>query len=97
MGAGESSQPAYPAEFLDELIQGGLRWLIEHPNPDGGWGDTDKSHSNIATTMLVVAAFELAGATGAHQSLIDAANAFDLLRERDTSNSFLHCWLIILD
>ena len=29
------------------LIDGGIRWILEHQNGDGGWGDTDKSHSNI--------------------------------------------------
>jgi squalene-hopene/tetraprenyl-beta-curcumene cyclase len=43
-----------------ELIAGGLRWLTEHQNADGGWGDTNKSFSNISTTMLCRAAFELA-------------------------------------
>lgn len=47
--------------FLSELIVGGINWLAEHQNEDGGWGDTDKSHSNIATTMLAVAAFHLTG------------------------------------
>jgi squalene-hopene/tetraprenyl-beta-curcumene cyclase len=43
------------------LITGGLRWLAEHQNADGGWGDTVKSLSNISTTMLCRAAFYLAG------------------------------------
>jgi len=47
---------------LGRLIAGGLDWLAQHRNPDGGWGDTDKSHSNLSTTMLVRAAFHLAGA-----------------------------------
>jgi squalene-hopene/tetraprenyl-beta-curcumene cyclase len=34
------------------LVRAGLRWLIEHRNPDGGWGDTDRSVSNISTTAL---------------------------------------------
>ncbi|MFO7906896.1 MAG: prenyltransferase/squalene oxidase repeat-containing protein [Pirellulaceae bacterium] len=42
-------------------IEDGARWLLARQNPDGGWGDTDKSHSNIATTMLVVAALHLSG------------------------------------
>ena len=42
-----------------ELIASGLQWLIDHQNPDGGWGDTTKSHSNISTTMLCRAAFYL--------------------------------------
>ena len=31
--------------FLSELIVGGINWLADHQNTDGGWGDTDKSHS----------------------------------------------------
>jgi len=42
-----------------ELIAGGIRWLCEHQNADGGWGDTTKSFSNISTTMLCRAALEI--------------------------------------
>lgn len=45
------------------LITAGLRWLAQHQNPDGGWGDTVKSLSNISTTMLCRAAFHLTGQT----------------------------------
>ncbi len=38
------------------LIRGGLHWLIQHQNEDGGWGDTISSPSNISTTVLVWAA-----------------------------------------
>ncbi|RFC46421.1 MAG: squalene-hopene/tetraprenyl-beta-curcumene cyclase [Verrucomicrobia bacterium] len=38
-------------------IEAGLNWLAAHQNADGGWGDTNKSHSNISTTALVWAAF----------------------------------------
>ncbi|HEX3313772.1 MAG TPA: prenyltransferase/squalene oxidase repeat-containing protein [Gemmataceae bacterium] len=48
------------------LIAGGIRWLAQRQNDDGGWGDTDRSISNISTTMLVRAAFHLAGADSAH-------------------------------
>ncbi len=34
------------------LIQQGIRWLAQHQNSDGGWGDTILSISNISTTML---------------------------------------------
>jgi len=44
------------------LIDEGVRWLLTHVNPDGGWGDTPDSVSNISTTALVWAA--LAFGTG---------------------------------
>lgn len=49
-----------PFEYR-ELIDGGIRWLAEHQNADGGWGDTVKSFSNISTTMLVRSAFRMIG------------------------------------
>jgi squalene-hopene/tetraprenyl-beta-curcumene cyclase len=39
------------------LVAGGLRWLAQHQNADGGWGDTTRSFSNISTTTLGWAAF----------------------------------------
>jgi squalene-hopene/tetraprenyl-beta-curcumene cyclase len=44
-----------------ERIDAGLKWLADHQNADGGWGDTVKSVSNISTTMLCRAAFKLLG------------------------------------
>ena len=41
------------------LINGGLKWLAEHQNSDGGWGDTVLSISNISTTMLAHAVFRV--------------------------------------
>ena len=35
------------------VLAGGVDWLIAEQCPDGGWGDTSLSHSNISTTMLV--------------------------------------------
>ncbi|MCA9268932.1 MAG: squalene--hopene cyclase, partial [Planctomycetales bacterium] len=62
--------------FLSELIVGGINWLANHQNPDGGWGDTDKSHSNIATTMLAVAAFHLTGVPVRHAGALERAQAY---------------------
>ena len=45
-------------------------------NADGGFGDTDLSQSNIATTYLVVAALHLAGATKPHAELLARADAY---------------------
>lgn len=56
-----------------QLIAGGLKWLAAQQNDDGGFGDTDKSLSNISTTMLVQAAVHLAGAADGHQRLLRRA------------------------
>lgn len=44
----------------DRAIAVGCDWLVRQQNSDGGFGDTDRSYSNIATTLLVLAAWELA-------------------------------------
>src|SRR5690606_18401284 len=41
-----------------------------------GWGDTDRSHSNIATTMLVQAAFHLAGVPADHVGMLERAQQY---------------------
>jgi squalene-hopene/tetraprenyl-beta-curcumene cyclase len=61
---------------LSELIVRGIEWLADHQNEDGGWGDTDKSYSNISTTMLAVAAFHLTGVPCKHADLLERAEAY---------------------
>jgi len=51
------------ADHFDAMIERGSNWLCNAQNSDGGFGDTDRSLSNIATTLLVLAAWELAGHT----------------------------------
>ena len=43
-----------------KMITDGAAWLRSHQNADGGWGDTADSPSNLATTILCVAALTLA-------------------------------------
>lgn len=62
-----------------ELIAGGVRWLAEHQNSDGGWGDTTRSKSNVSTTALCWAALGMAAASGGEQSV---ARAEEWLAER---------------
>src|SRR6478672_4024702 len=61
---------------VEALIQRGVAWLVNQQNSDGGFGDTDLSHSNIATTYLVVAALHLAGVADQHADLINRANRY---------------------
>src|SRR5262245_60553376 len=65
-----------PAQQMDDLISRGVGYLVTQQNQDGGFGDTDLSHSNIATTYLVVAALHLAGVVDGHAELIRRANAY---------------------
>ncbi|MEO1615157.1 MAG: prenyltransferase/squalene oxidase repeat-containing protein [Planctomycetota bacterium] len=46
------------------LIANGAKYLRTQQNEDGGFGDTDRSHSNIATSYLVLSASTLAGKLG---------------------------------
>lgn len=61
-------------ERFDSYIQKGLRWLANHANADGGWGDTTRSFSNISTTTLGWAAFgSVKGADAQYRSTVAAA------------------------
>lgn len=61
---------------LGKLIFGGLDWLVQAQNSDGGWGDTDRSLSNIATTMLVRAAFQLTCVPADHADILERAGRY---------------------
>ena len=61
---------------LSDLVISSLRWLVRHQNDDGGWGDTDRSRSNIATTMLVRAVFQMTGVPAQYGHLAAKADAF---------------------
>lgn len=55
MAQGKSGDPGQA-----DLIRRGMEFLRGQQNSDGGFGDTDLSHSNIATSYLVLAASKLA-------------------------------------
>ena len=61
---------------LAEQIEAGLKWLADHANADGGWGDTTISRSNLSTTTLCWAAFGAAGADERFATAVDAAGAW---------------------
>jgi squalene-hopene/tetraprenyl-beta-curcumene cyclase len=57
-------------------IAGGVRWLCEHVNADGGWGDTVFSRSNISTTALCWAALAAGGAGAEYAHIANGAEAW---------------------
>jgi squalene-hopene/tetraprenyl-beta-curcumene cyclase len=61
---------------FDALIHGGLTWLTEHQNADGGWGDTVRSFSNISTTMLCRSTFHICGAAGRLEETLRKSEAW---------------------
>jgi squalene-hopene/tetraprenyl-beta-curcumene cyclase len=77
-----------PAKW-DKLIERGSVWLSRAQNADGGFGDTDRSLSNIATTLLVLAAWQLAGHNQRYTkqialawSYVEQRGSWDGLRQR---------------
>lgn len=82
--------PESKLELVNQAIEQGCQWLMQRQNTDGGWGDTDRSHSNIATTFLVIAASRLAGGQSMDQhpqivrawKYVDAKGRWDGLRKR---------------
>ncbi|HBJ36225.1 MAG TPA: squalene--hopene cyclase, partial [Planctomycetaceae bacterium] len=72
-------------EAIDRLIRRGITYLDSQQNADGGYGDTDRSHSNIATSYLVLAARTLANNSFGLDRLrtyLKSAGEFDGLRQR---------------
>ena len=84
-------------ETFRVLIHRGMDYLRDQQNEDGGFGDTDRSHSNIATSYLVLAASTLAkqvqcsldaqcslddGQLDALRNYIDKAGGIEGLRQR---------------
>ena len=71
-----STEGGGPLGQRQRLVDRGLEYLAGCQNPDGGWGDTDKSLSNIATTMLVRAAFHISGQTDRRRELLNRADEY---------------------
>lgn len=56
-----------------DMVSRGIAWLADQQNADGGWGDTDKSISNISTTMLCRSALYLTGNQARRHSTVERA------------------------
>ena len=63
-------------KVIESLIENGGQWLARAQNEDGGFGDTNRSLSNIATTLLVLAAWQLAGHNARYANQIGKAWAY---------------------
>ena len=83
----ELEQVASSDSNFDSLSDNGVRWLLQAQNKDGGWGDTDKSFSNIATTMLCVAALKLAGQSEFANGALERAEGY--IEEQDGVSGLL--------
>lgn len=80
----ESSRFQVPGSKFQVHIDAGLRWLAEHANLDGGWGDTTLSLSNLSTTTLCWAAFCVGQGGGkVHQATVARAEAWISQRTGD--------------
>ncbi len=55
----EKAEPSDIQPWMREQLEAAVPWLVSQQNEDGGWGDTDRSRSNISTTMLSIAAIRL--------------------------------------
>jgi len=47
------------------LAAGGAAWLVAHVNPDGGWGDTPESGSNLSASLISLGALRALKRCGA--------------------------------
>jgi squalene-hopene/tetraprenyl-beta-curcumene cyclase len=63
-------------EAIQQKIEAGLQYLTSVQNEDGGFGDTDRSYSNIATTFLVIAAWKIC------EPSIDARRAWEYIEKQ---------------
>ncbi|MGC9035321.1 MAG: prenyltransferase/squalene oxidase repeat-containing protein [Verrucomicrobiia bacterium] len=60
--------------FDYSLVQSGIDWLAKNVNPDGGWGDTTLSFSNLSTTVLCWSAFYIVkDAVKKHEHIVQNA------------------------
>jgi squalene-hopene/tetraprenyl-beta-curcumene cyclase len=67
-------------DALKDAVEAGRRWLVDHQNADGGWGDTVRSRSNISTTAIVWAVLATLGESEP-ASRASIARASDWLRQ----------------
>lgn len=73
----DKAAPAFDTAYqgdLSELIVTSLHWLAQQQHADGGWGEGEASE--LATTMLVRAAFQITGVPVQYADLVERADTF---------------------
>ncbi|HEU4689075.1 MAG TPA: prenyltransferase/squalene oxidase repeat-containing protein [Vicinamibacterales bacterium] len=87
LALGIAVRNGYPdAARLAPLVNAGVSWLVNHQNPDGGWGDTVISKSNISTTAIVWATLsDVAGREPAAGPAVQQSEAWLRRAAGDTS------------
>jgi squalene-hopene/tetraprenyl-beta-curcumene cyclase len=68
-------------ESDQDIIRSGAAWLAMTQNPDGGWGDTTDSPSNLATTLLAASALTI---SVLEQKALESAQAYITARAGET-------------
>jgi squalene-hopene/tetraprenyl-beta-curcumene cyclase len=74
--AGRPTPAAAAADSVTQAIQRGICYIVSTQNRDGGWGDTDRDPSNIATTALALAALRLTGFHAEYSEVYQRAEAY---------------------
>lgn len=83
--SGDAASVSGLDDQIDSMIARGITYLDSQQNADGGYGDTDRSYSNIATSYLVLAARTLANNSFGQDRLrayLRSAGEFNGLRQR---------------
>ena len=63
-------------QLYQNLIEGGLQWLMDHQNQDGGWGDTPKSQSRLTTTLLCYSALTVSDGSFTYNETVSRTEAW---------------------
>jgi squalene-hopene/tetraprenyl-beta-curcumene cyclase len=61
------------AQRFSAPVDQGIRWITDHVNRDGGWGDTIDSDSNLSTTVLCWAALHATGLASTYAGICTRA------------------------
>ena len=79
-------------EGNDGLVRNGVRWLVEHQNDDGGFGDAEGCPSNISTTTLAWATLSMRGSSAAARAEAWLTERVGELTAESMANAISHAY-----